>query len=281
MNLSDIAIAVPVYDRPEYLRQCLAALRVAAKNVSVFCFIDPGDVETSKRVIAEADLAQVCVLVNPWRFGLGRQILQARRRLFEFGFQAVMLVESDIIVTEHIVPLLMHASEWCRGMAAASYVLYEPDPAAIHPYVVGYAASLMPKDVWTPLWVELAQYDRLLTGVDYRYRPNDAIHAWLWSRFHTDYHDTNQDCVLNFVTHKMGLQSWMLLRNRAVHIGEVGETTTKEAFHANAWDGQVLNPDPEDPTRVDFQLYDKNKPPLRGPAGKCGHQNKVTYARSE
>ena len=113
-DISSYVISVVAYNRPDYLRQVVAALGQCRgiEKYTVMFFLEPGNAEVVSAALefqAASAAARVVVHVNPINFGFPHNLRQA----LEVGFtqaEFVILVEDDIV----LAPDALEYIEWAR-----------------------------------------------------------------------------------------------------------------------------------------------------------------------
>lgn len=236
MNLSNLAIAVPVYipnaesPRAQYFKRHLEHLKKACRLWPVRFFVDGGDVDLAEKLIKETRLPNYSISHNENNIGLGLNLYHARRLCFEeLDHDLVYLLESDIIVTPEIVQLLANVLEWSQreisspSVASSCVGCHGMNPNAVISNLASWTNYLMPKEAWKMIAPAFKKYAEFLSGVPYNMRPTKAIQQWIEDRFGMPNEATAQDNINRILCFKHGIPVWSLARNRALHIGEFGE----------------------------------------------------------
>jgi hypothetical protein len=268
MNLSNLAIAVPVYIANEsdlraiYFRNTLYHLKQACRNWPVYFFVDGGDIGETVRHIRNARIPNFEIIVNATNIGLGLNLIKARRFCFErMKHDLVFVCESDVAVSKDIIPLLANILEWSKinyawpAVASSSIVNYSNDPRHVTLHLMNWWNYLMPREVWDLISPSLTEFEQLLKGVAYKDRPHEAIQAWVKERFNMEDQGTCQDNINRVLCYVHGIAVWAALRNRALHIGEHGVNNNPEKHAFFGWDRQTLNAHPDDLAQHDFLRY--------------------------
>lgn len=106
------------FNRIDYFTKVLTSLEQnkAAYEHDLFVYIDGGPnarQEEIKELMAKSKFpnAEVVCRVNNW--GIGRHLIDARRRLFDdLGYDRILLLEDDLVLGEHYVETVFKISDW-------------------------------------------------------------------------------------------------------------------------------------------------------------------------
>lgn len=112
------AILLLGFNRIDYFTKVLTSLEQnkAAYEHDLFVYIDGGPnarQEEIKELMAKSKFpnAEVVCRVNNW--GIGRHLIDARRRLFDdLGYDRILLLEDDLVLGEHYVETVFKISDW-------------------------------------------------------------------------------------------------------------------------------------------------------------------------
>ena len=106
------------FNRIDYFTKVLTSLEQnkAAYEHDLFVYIDGGPnarQEEIKELMAKSKFpnAEIVCRVNNW--GIGRHLIDARRRLFDdLGYDRILLLEDDLVLGEHYVETVFKISDW-------------------------------------------------------------------------------------------------------------------------------------------------------------------------
>ena len=112
------AILLLGFNRIDYFTKVLTSLEQneAAYEHDLFVYIDGGPnarQEAIKELMANSKFpdAEIVCRVNNW--GIGRHLIDARRRLFdELGYDRILLLEDDLVLGENYVETVFKISDW-------------------------------------------------------------------------------------------------------------------------------------------------------------------------
>jgi hypothetical protein len=112
------AILLLGFNRIDYFTKVLTSLEQnkAAYEHDLFVYIDGGPnarQEEIKELMAKSKFpnAEIVCRVNNW--GIGRHLIDARRRLFDdLGYDRILLLEDDLVLGEHYVETVFKISDW-------------------------------------------------------------------------------------------------------------------------------------------------------------------------
>lgn len=269
MNLSNLAICVPVHlpnatsPRVAYFKRHLASLRAASRHWPVHFFIDGGDTLLAKQMISEANFYHSITRLSESQIGIGLNLFHAREFLFDsIKYDHVFVCESDVLITPDLIPLLGHVLDWSKrekawpAVATSSVVNYNQDARVVALHLMNWWNYLMPKEAWRMIERGLKEYTTFLQGIPYAQRDPVKIAAWYVDRFGMPNQGHCQDQANHILCYKLGIPVWSLTRNRAIHIGEMGENCNTSNYAAITHGKQNLMPTAQDLMIYDFTKYD-------------------------
>jgi hypothetical protein len=116
------AVATFGFGRLDYFSRMLASLgtcpEIQNNEIDVFHFLDGGEgsqQEELTNLIVESGLPYVNIVARPENFGVGRQLISARREIFdEHGYDQMVLVEDDIELNSTFFTTLLRLAAWAR-----------------------------------------------------------------------------------------------------------------------------------------------------------------------
>lgn len=265
MNLSNLAIAVPVYlpskdsPRVEYFRQHLTHLAKAARHWPVYFFVDGEESKLARQMILDSTIQNHHIVIRGSNLGIGLNLISLRMHLFdEKRFDFVFVCESDVLVSPDIIPLLGNVLDWSKrelawpAVSSSSVSRYSNDPKAVLSHLASWTNYLMPREAWEMIKPPLLEYEKMISGVPYKQRDDAAIQAWIERVFGMKDQGTTQDNINRILCYKLGIAVWSLARNRASHIGEFGEHCTPKVHASIQLSKQEMFPCDSDCDARDF-----------------------------
>jgi hypothetical protein len=106
------------YNRPHYLAQVIAALEQTpeAKKLPFIFIFDGGPQarqEENCALVTKAAIKKKFIVCRDIGYGCGRSIIDARRFMFEWcGFERIVVIEDDFIVSPYYITLLLRLHTW-------------------------------------------------------------------------------------------------------------------------------------------------------------------------
>ena len=106
------------FNRIDYFTKVLTSLEQnkAAYEHDLFVYIDGGpNAKQSeiKELIANSKFVDVEIVCRVNNWGIGRHLIDARRRLFdELGYDRILLLEDDLVLGNHYVETVFRISDW-------------------------------------------------------------------------------------------------------------------------------------------------------------------------
>jgi len=193
------AILLLGFNRIDYFSKVLSSLEQnkAAYEHDIFVYIDGGPnakQEEIKELIANSKFpdAEIVCRVNNW--GIGRHLIDARRRLFdELEYDRILLLEDDLVLGKHYVETVFKISDWASEYGdIGTITAYNINSAAIaeqsqqeHQLIATnrhFWAYVISKTVWDEIKHIIYAYEaRFLTKSTYTNRAHRRI-RWLFMR---------------------------------------------------------------------------------------------------
>ena len=193
------AILLLGFNRIDYFTKVLSSLEQnkAAYEHDIFVYIDGGPnakQEEIKELIANSKFpdAEIVCRVNNW--GIGRHLIDARRRLFdELEYDRILLLEDDLVLGKHYVETVFKISDWASEYGdIGTITAYNINSAAIaeqsqqeHQIIATnrhFWAYVISKTVWDEIKHIIYAYEaRFLTKSTYTNRAHRRI-RWLFMR---------------------------------------------------------------------------------------------------
>lgn len=108
------------FNRIDYFTKVLTSLEQnkAAYEHDLFVYIDGGPNAKQaeiKELIANSKFSDVEIVCRVNNWGIGRHLIDARRRLFdELGYDRILLLEDDLVLGENYVETVFKISDWAN-----------------------------------------------------------------------------------------------------------------------------------------------------------------------
>jgi len=287
------AVIVAAYDRPNYFRRTLQSMarcpQIRSKEYHVFVYLDAGANSrvSQNRAIASELKADKTVVTRPGHWGLGVNLIEARREVFDKGYDRVFLIEDDVELATHYFTVMTNLMNWCEakgyqvGCVGSSINCRLPEAEKKDKFrhagdiCAPWTNYLMTKKAWTDIYPMVYEYmDRYLVNRPYMKRDAVAIQKWMKAmsadfttnptnfpvvynvrqRFcRTDWHPpTGQDGVCELALKKFGYARVHTIVNRVLFYGSTGTHSTPRWFSEQRLNEVRLHEIPEDATNKEF-----------------------------
>jgi len=112
------AVIVVGYNRPDYFKKCLKSLEKNAESQSlVFIFAIDGGPENRQaeyqKIIQESLIKKSILLFRPYNYGCPKNHIDSKRFAFDWcGFERIVVVEEDVLVTPYYFHFLLNLHDW-------------------------------------------------------------------------------------------------------------------------------------------------------------------------
>ena len=287
------AFLSPCHRRPEYLEQVLTDLMATPEvrtGMPVFLVCDGGENATIAENLAAAIKVRIpCLhsLIRPEQFGVGRNIYEAKRYLFEeCGYDQVFYIEDDIRITPQALTLCSNIMKWLtinytNGCVVSTAIFCnmpmeekQANLAIVSDCGFSLANHLMTKECWNLTRPWLTEYVETFLHCPYRERDNPRILEWMrtlaqrlpvqsgnrmfpvhWpvKEYFLDKPVTSQDAAMSLAIRLAGFSHVVAVVNRAWHIGKQGENSSDESWE-RSYSGTTLDAFETDNTRTYFRV---------------------------
>ena len=246
------ALYVLGYNRPHYFSRLIDSLKNNdLSNVDLHLFLDGGSGAKQNEYIEIAKSLPFNIIQRVGSSGCGRNAILSRNSLFEAGYEQVLLLEDDVVVTPWFVNTTLDFGEWAFkqkyvGVASAFCCDRHNGQKDGSKAVIAnsnWITYLMPRSTWEltkPLFDEFDK--KFLLGVPYQHRNVEAIGKWqkkiasnakplgwpgTWNKaieqLKTDKMiAAGQDAATAAILMHHGLAKACLKVNRCRHKGEIG-----------------------------------------------------------
>lgn len=202
---TDVAIAIVAWNRPYYFKKVMQtlALNTDIYKYPIFCFFDHCDnVELTEQQVESLyeSFPNAIVIKRPRNFGCGRNLIDARRQLFDnMGYDKVFIFEDDMLVSQNYVKLVLEMFRWAESrysnvasIQAWSECTWDEDKRhaylnAVEQTYVNLFGYCMSKKAWDTIREDLYTYESLFLGGDYKYRPHKSILKWFKLKLKNNY----------------------------------------------------------------------------------------------
>jgi hypothetical protein len=273
---SDTAIALVTWNRPQYFSQVVhgLALNKEIGKLPVFCFMDKptldvekATVEAQRRILLD-QIPHAIPIIRPINFGCGRNIIDARRQLFDkLHFKRAFIFEDDMIPSYNYLEFVTNMMNWAEenysdvgtvqgwnicGFSQEEKYRRRRDVTASFTNRWGY---LQRKDAWDCVKAEMYTYEKLFLFAQYYHqRPHRSIQHWFqiktgktpvnrgdkkfpissnskahWSSLLKSM-PTGQDGVSMVLDHVHGWKRLASVVNRGKYIGKIGIHMSPQRF---------------------------------------------------
>lgn len=211
MNGRSTAVAIVAFDRPAFFRATLKSILANAPITAcdLWLFLDGGEesCQQENRQTAEAELAEapfrassVRFVERPEKFGCGKNMIGARRTLFEEGgYERAFIFEDDLVVSPHYLGICQALLDWSEArfrdigvvqaynpcwLPAAEKVCRLDEVQVGNPHWWGY---LMPRRTWDAIRDTLKEYEQRFLQGEYECRDSRAIKRWAREKIERKY----------------------------------------------------------------------------------------------
>lgn len=270
------AVATFGFGRPDHFERMLRSLgacpEVVDGSVDVFHFLDGGpggQHEALHGVIEESGTPFTEIVARPHNYGVGRQLIAARRELLdERGYDRMVLVEDDIEMNPTYLTTLLRLSDWAEAYSDVGTVQVwnvesgSKDDLANHMEEVElthrhFVTYCLTKRTWDAIKPMLYAYEQnFLLKKPYAKRPHYRIRAFMRKHLKTKprtpeghrlnppveaVHNpfprirwrstpTSQDAITSLALHVAGLHRLTTRVSHAYYFGETGVHCTPELY---------------------------------------------------
>ena len=249
-----LGIAIIAMDRPQYLARLVASLEQQENggDAEYHLWQDGVRNEYSGRVVANeynwnatrkvfdrARLPTKHTHANMANLGVGLHQVGAIEWM-TLQYVRVMVVEDDVVLSPHWLRLLgvlfdqfagyPHVFGFCPGFKRLGASV-----AGLRWHDEHWWCEAFTSDAWARARLFYADYVRIIQGVDYRQRDNDAIRA-LFAKRGFVHPSTSQDAGKDMAIHAAGMLRVCCEVNRAMGIGKTGIHFTPALFNRLGYD---------------------------------------------
>lgn len=304
---SQTAIALVACDRPAYFKQVLhtCAQNPEFMQLPVFGFFDmPEDHrrewQRDEQIQALLEVNPNAVIVKrPRNFGCGRNIIDARRQLFDhLQYRRVFVFEDDMKIAPNYIGFVTNMFNWAQstytnigavqGWVRCDAPLGSARTPALNLLKATYSnwwGYCLCKEAWDSMKDDVYTYEKLFLGGEYKYRPHLSIKSWFRMKLErslapvgarpyslphavqlerSNYFQeppTGQDAV---TMHTFETHGWIRLCpvvNRGEYIGKQGIHMTTRLWVRDGYDKLVHEIYPDDASRKTFEVVGSWSPP--------------------
>ncbi len=192
----DACIALIACNRLQYFTQCVQALaqNPELKDLDVFLFLDkPTDTaqfEDSTRHIEvlKAEKPNAYIIQRSCNFGVGKNIIDCRRQLFDvLGFDYVFVIEDDVVVAPNYLSTMLNLWSWIIKnqyqnnigiIQGWQYNVSNPPTSYVDINIDNLWAYGMSKACWEDIKEWVYQYEKDYLFSRYNERPHRTIFKW-------------------------------------------------------------------------------------------------------
>ena len=278
------AVATFGFGRLDYFGRMLASLgqckEVVDGTVDVIHYLDGGEKGQQaalKSLIESSGVPFKSIVVRPENFGVGRQLIGARREVLdELGYDRMIMVEDDIELNPTYMTTLLRLSDWAEqhndvgtvqvwNVEAGTEESLKPHLQEIELTNRHFVSYCLTKRVWDTIKPMLYEYEqRYLLKRPYNKRPHYRIRAFMKRMLRKDIASpegkllnppteavsnpfptvswrtspTSQDAITSLAMHQAGLHRITTRVPHAFYFGEVGVHCTPEVYEEMGFNGQ-------------------------------------------
>ena len=193
------AILLLGFNRIDYFTKVLSSLEKnkAAYDHDIFVYVDGGPnakQEEIKQLIKSSKFSDATIVCRVNNWGIGRHLIDARRRLFDdLNYDRVLLLEDDLVLGENYVETVFKISNWASKYDdIGTITAYNINSASIEQQTKQenqliatnrhFWAYVITKQVWDEIKHIIYAYEaRFLTKSTYTNRAHRRI-RWLFMR---------------------------------------------------------------------------------------------------
>ena len=303
---SQVAVALIACDRAAYFGETVESLarNPEIRDLPVFAFFDtPDDATKQPYVEQQIEMFKIAipngvVIKRPKNFGCGRNIIDARRQLFDnMGYKRVFIFEDDLVVTPNYINYTLNLFNWADARYSNVGAVQGwnwcdlPKSKKIQALDVVQATYTnwwgycMSSRCWESIRDQVYKFEDLFLRGAYQYRPHESIKAWfrlkmskscasvgtkpylsqpelaLRKKSYFDAPATGQDAVTMHLVEAAGWVRLCPLVNRGRYVGQYGIHMTPTMFQQNGFHLIRLDEFDADSSKWDHQLI-QNMGPL-------------------
>lgn len=287
------AILIPCYNRPHYLKDVLAdvlAMPQVRLGTPVILACDGGEnatVAENLAVAVEAKIPCLHVLVRPECLGIGRNIYEAKRYVFEeCRFDQVFFVEDDIRLSPHTLTLLLNLKHWLSANYTNACVIgtttccdmtleeKQANLALVSDCGAMLNNHLVTRECWAMMRPWLHEYVTQFLQCSYRERDTVRIIDWMkclaqrlpvqcgdrmfpahWpvKEYFMEKPVTSQDGAFALALRLAGFSHVTTAVNRGWHVGKSGQNAAGDEWWERIYGNTRLDVFEEDNTRTYFR----------------------------
>lgn len=195
------AVATFGFGRPDHFGRMLNSLgscpEVQTRSVDVYHFLDggPGSEQAALcKVIEDSKVPFTEIVARPSNLGVGRQLISARREIFdERGYDRMVLIEDDIELSPTYLTTLLSLSDWAEtfgdvgtvqvwNVESGTQEQLQPHLGQVELTNRHFVTYCITKRVWNSIKDMLYAYEaRYLLNCRYSHRPHYRI-RWFMRR---------------------------------------------------------------------------------------------------
>ena len=286
---SRTAIAVIGASRPDYFKQTVKSLSqcISIEQFPIFIFLDrpsAGDADGIQQEhvdISNYYLPQATLVCRDVTFGCGRNIIDARRQLFDkMSYERVFVFEDDMKVSSSYLLFCIALLEWGEqnygnigAVQGWNKCMFSPEGKkkyldSIYPTATNWWGYLMTQRAWQSIKEFVYEFERLFLRWDYNMRPHRSILKWFQDKSdnpktHQGFYPlgdeyvkamgkylnsppSGQDAATMIGMHREGLVRLAPFVNRSSYIGKSGIHMNPSWFSRDGYDKVFFEEYPTD-----------------------------------
>ena len=286
---SRTAIAVIGADRPDYFKQTIKSLSECdgIERFPVFIFLDKSTSHDADRMqqehvdIANYYLPQATLICRRVNFGCGRNIIDARRQLFDkMCYDRVFVFEDDMILSSGYLLFCIALLEWGEqnygnigAVQGWNKCMFSPQGKAdyldhVYPTATNWWGYLMTQRAWQSIREFVYEFERLFLRWNYNMRPHRSVLKWFQGKTknpktrqgfypvgdpyikamekYLNSPPSGQDAATMIGMHREGLARLAPFVNRSSYIGKLGIHMNPSWFSRDGYDKVFFEEYPSD-----------------------------------
>lgn len=272
------AVVIPVYDRLDILRRCVASLKSNNADFDLLVFPDlvkGQELSSIKSIVSEFFPRAKCFNPPPERLYGCRNIAKSVIESYNMGYKRIVRLDSDIVVSRNFLKVLESFSVWINGSATSSIECSlsksekEKWAGEFHSGQLSGSNFSISRENLEKIIPLIKEYDaNFLVGGPYK-RNNESAKTFLSNLANNSVPTKNSEASIKAFSNKIGgtgfdsffscalcyagIERGTLVVNRAIHPSSKGENTTVK-FYNDHYKNSVLDEIEGDSNRNSFHL---------------------------
>ena len=120
MRNAKAAVSISAYNRPEYFKQVVESLEknLESSFLDFYFFLDGGQESAQQenaKIITNSSIANKHIIARHNNWGLGRNMIDVRRILFDVcRYDQVLVLEDDMVLSPQYIGLVFRILDWAE-----------------------------------------------------------------------------------------------------------------------------------------------------------------------